>query len=104
MATLPAGGAPNTAHTPPLHHGPWAAQIGDMETVVRWLRASSPYLEALAGALVDALRAGGRLYIFGNGGSATQASHFATELVGRFHRNRHPLPAQALPADGSLLT
>ncbi|HEY8497149.1 MAG TPA: SIS domain-containing protein [Limnochordales bacterium] len=104
MPALPAGNEPDTAHTPPLHGDPWAAQIDAMETVVHWLRASAPYLEALARALIDALRAGGRLYIFGNGGSASQASHFAAELVGRFRRNRRPLPAQALPADGSLLT
>ncbi len=83
---------------------PWTAQFDDMETVVGWLRESAEQLETLARAIVQSLQAGGRLYIFGNGGSATQASHFATELVGRFRLGRQPLPAQALPADGSLLT
>lgn len=104
MSNSPLGNAPGTSRTAPLYDHPWAAQLHDMETVVRWLRTSAPHLQALADALTDALRAGARLYIFGNGGSATQASHFATELVGRFQRNRQPLPAQALPADGSLLT
>lgn len=89
-----------TAPSTPL----WASQLDELEAVVRWLRTRAPYLKELADALAQAIEAGGRLYIFGNGGSATQASHFATELVGRFRRNRRPLPAQALPADGSLLT
>ncbi|MFO1452052.1 MAG: SIS domain-containing protein [Opitutaceae bacterium] len=50
------------------------------------------------------LRAGGKLLICGNGGSAAEAQHFSTELVGRYFKNRRSLPAVALSADGSLLT
>lgn len=58
-----------------------------------------------AGALIlSTVRAGRKLLICGNGGSAAEASHFATELVGRYFKNRRPLPAIALNADGSLLT
>ena len=85
------------------NHG-WAQQLDEMEAVVRWLRESVPYIGEVAAALVAALREDGRLYIFGNGGSASQAQHFATELTGRFRSNRRALPAQALNADGSLLT
>lgn len=85
------------------NHG-WAQQLDEMEAVVRWLRGSVPYIGEVAAALVAALREDGRLYIFGNGGSASQAQHFATELTGRFRSNRRALPAQALNADGSLLT
>ena len=47
---------------------------------------------------------GGRLYTFGNGGSSVDAQHFSEELVGRFRRERRPLPAQSLSADAAALT
>ena len=60
---------------------------------------------ARAGELIAAtLRAGGKLLICGNGGSAAEAQHFSTELVGRYFKNRRSLPAIALSADGSLAT
>ena len=51
-----------------------------------------------------ALDAGGKLLLIGNGGSAADAQHFAAELVGRFLRERRPLPAVALTTDSSILT
>jgi D-sedoheptulose 7-phosphate isomerase len=58
-----------------------------------------------AGRLIlDTLGRGGRLLICGNGGSAAEAAHFATELVGRFDRDRRSLAALALSSDGSLLS
>jgi D-sedoheptulose 7-phosphate isomerase len=54
--------------------------------------------------MLATLRRGGRLLICGNGGSAAEAAHFATELVGRYAKNRRSLPAIALSADGSLLS
>jgi D-sedoheptulose 7-phosphate isomerase len=58
--------------------------------------------------VVDALLAAygrrGKALIFGNGGSAADALHFAAELVGRFERDRRGLAALALPADTSVLT
>jgi D-sedoheptulose 7-phosphate isomerase len=58
-----------------------------------------------AGRLIIAtLKGGGKLLACGNGGSAAEAAHFTTELTGRYARNRRPLPAIALSADGSLLT
>lgn len=50
----------------------------------------------LAGAITDALRTGRKVVLFGNGGSATDATHIAAELVGRFRRERQPLPAISL--------
>ncbi len=47
---------------------------------------------------------GGKLLIFGNGGSAADAQHLAAELVNRFKKERHPLPAIALTTDTSTLT
>ena len=44
------------------------------------------------------------MLLFGNGGSATDASHLAAEFVGRYHRDRAPLPAIALATDMAALT
>ena len=63
----------------------------------------SPVLGA-ARAIGGAFEGGGRLLIFGNGGSAADAQHLAAELVGRFERERRALPAIALTADSSILT
>ena len=57
-----------------------------------------------ANQLIAALRAGNKVLICGNGGSAADAQHFAAELVGRFEREREPLPAIALTTDSSMLT
>lgn len=62
---------------------------------------------AIAQAVVlvrDTLRSGGRLYFCGNGGSAADAQHVATEYVVRYARKRPALPAVALTTDSSLLT
>lgn len=57
-----------------------------------------------AGALwIDALKEGGKILLAGNGGSAADAQHLATELVGRFERN-NGFPALALTVDSSCLT
>ncbi len=50
------------------------------------------------------LRAGNKLLVCGNGGSATDASHFATELVVRFAKDRRALPAISLASDSGILT
>jgi len=55
-------------------------------------------------AMITALRAGGKILVFGNGGSAADAQHLAAELVGRFERERPGLPAVALTVDSSALT
>ena len=52
----------------------------------------------------NSLKAGGRVLIFGNGGSAADAQHFAAELVGRFILERAPLSAISLSTDSSILT
>jgi D-sedoheptulose 7-phosphate isomerase len=63
-----------------------------------------PAIDTAAELIVGTLRGGGKLLICGNGGSAAEAAHFATELVGRFDRSRRSLPAVALSSDGSLVT
>jgi D-sedoheptulose 7-phosphate isomerase len=59
---------------------------------------------AAAHACVAALRAGRKVLICGNGGSAADAQHWAGELVSRFHYDRPGLPAIALTTDSSILT
>jgi D-sedoheptulose 7-phosphate isomerase len=54
--------------------------------------------------MVESLRAGGTVFWFGNGGSASQSQHFATELVGRYLVDRPGLASMALTTDGALLT
>jgi D-sedoheptulose 7-phosphate isomerase len=60
---------------------------------------------ALVGKLLCEAFAGGRkLLTFGNGGSAADAQHLAEEMIGRFQRDRRPLPAISLNSDGTALT
>ena len=61
-------------------------------------------IATLADVYTSALRAGGTLLFAGNGGSAADAQHVATEYVVRYSRSRRPLPAIALTTDTSLLT
>jgi D-sedoheptulose 7-phosphate isomerase len=55
-------------------------------------------------AMRDAIARGGRVLVFGNGGSASDAQHFAAELVGRFMRERPAMGSIALTTDTSILT
>lgn len=69
------------------------ALIADRETVAE-----------IALMIADALESGGKILIFGNGGSAADAQHFAGELVGRYYLDRRALPAIALSTNTSNLT
>ncbi|MDQ3486799.1 MAG: SIS domain-containing protein [Acidobacteriota bacterium] len=70
----------------------------------RVLEGSLEPVVAAAAAIRDALSAGGKLLIFGNGGSAADAQHMAAELMGRFERERAALAAVALTTDTSILS
>ncbi len=59
---------------------------------------------AAADAMLESFGRGGKVLIFGNGGSAADAQHLACELVGRFLRDRRALPAIALTPDTTTLT
>jgi D-sedoheptulose 7-phosphate isomerase len=54
--------------------------------------------------LIETFRAGGKVFFFGNGGSAADAQHLAAEFAGRFLKERRPLPALALSVNSSSLT
>lgn len=61
-------------------------------------------IEKAARVIIKSLRLGGKVLIFGNGGSAADSQHMAAELVGRFKKERRALAAIALVANTSILT
>lgn len=63
-----------------------------------------PASDALTEALIACIGRGGKILAFGNGGSATQASHLVEELIGRFKETRRALPAVSLVGDAGVLT
>src|SRR3954451_6692877 len=79
----------------------FAANREVVERSVEALRSSA---EEVARALVESLREGRKVIAFGNGGSATQASHLVGELLGRFSKTRQPFPAIALAGDSGTVT
>ncbi len=58
----------------------------------------------VAALMITAFRQGHKVLLFGNGGSATDAAHIAAEFVGRYKRERNPLPAIALATDIAAIT
>jgi D-sedoheptulose 7-phosphate isomerase len=67
-------------------------------------RAGPAEIIAAATMIVNCLQKGGKVLLFGNGGSAADAQHTAAELVGRFERDRPALAAIAITSDTSVLT
>ena len=78
--------------------------IEDHQQTVEAFKRALPVLERVIAKLTGTLRQGGRIYVLGNGGSAADAQHIAGELLGRFKRERRPLPVMALTTDTSTLT
>jgi D-sedoheptulose 7-phosphate isomerase len=72
--------------------------------VEKFFRGKTSLFEKVIGAMERSLKAGRKILVFGNGGSAAEAQHFAAELVNRFARTRKPLRAIALTTDTSTLT
>src|SRR5262249_57517556 len=70
----------------------------------RFFERSSLEVARAAQMIVESMRAGGKMLIFGNGGSAADAQHIAAELAFKMGRERKALPALALTTDTSLLT
>jgi D-sedoheptulose 7-phosphate isomerase len=67
-------------------------------------REAAPAVESVARVIRERVAAGGKVLICGNGGSAADAQHVATELAVRYVRNRKAIPAVALTVDSSILT
>jgi len=80
------------------------AALDEHASVAAALDPLVPAIEELATRICDALSSNGRLYTFGNGGSAADAQHLAAELIGRYQRTRRPLPAASLAVDPSVVT
>jgi D-sedoheptulose 7-phosphate isomerase len=74
------------------------------ELALRTLDELGPDIERAAAMIRDTVARGGTLFFCGNGGSAADAQHLATEYVVRYMRNRRAYPAIALTTDTSLLT
>lgn len=75
-----------------------------LEVKRRFFEAHAVEVQRAAETITHALRAGGKLLVFGNGGSAADAQHIAGELVNRFLKKRRALSAIALTTDGGVLT
>lgn len=75
-----------------------------LEAKRRFFAESSQDVALAATMIIHSMRAGGKLLIFGNGGSAADAQHIAAELAFKMGRERKALPALALTTDTSLLT
>lgn len=87
----------------PAQH--FAKHFSEHQKVIEACIASlQPASDGAADAIVEALGRGGKILAFGNGGSATQASHLVEELIGRFKETRRPLPALSLVGDAGVIT
>jgi D-sedoheptulose 7-phosphate isomerase len=74
------------------------------EALIYFEGHSTGVVEDIAELLINCFESGGTVYICGNGGSAADAQHLSGEFVGRFKRERKPLPAVALSTDTSVIT
>ena len=81
-----------------------SVHIQQHQAAINALHALESDILAEGERLIAALRAGGKILVCGNGGSAADAQHIAAELVGRFGHARRGLPALALTTDSSALT
>ena len=90
---------------PPSPGSRFTEALRDLSALAdRVARELGPQLDVALGLVEDTVRGGGTLFFCGNGGSAADAQHLATEYVVRYMRQRRPYPAVALTTDTSLLT
>ena len=73
-------------------------------TVISVYARDLPLIDRMATLVTSTIARGGTIFFCGNGGSAAEAQHFATEIAVRFVRNRAALPALSLTADTAVLT
>ncbi len=74
------------------------------ELVEKFEKQSTDRIIEIVDLIVNSLIKKGKIYLCGNGGSAADAQHVAGELIGRFKKDREPLPAISLNTDSSVLT
>ncbi len=78
--------------------------LNESASVKERLKAQADIIEKISREAVETFRRGGKIVLFGNGGSAADAQHIACELVGKFKLDRESLPAIALTTNTSILT
>src|ERR1044071_225440 len=78
--------------------------VNDSVRILESLKDLEPQVSRSANLISKFFRTGNKLLVCGNGGSAADASHFATELVVRFTKDRRALPAICLASDSGILT
>jgi D-sedoheptulose 7-phosphate isomerase len=83
---------------------PFAEHLAQHRELFSRLDAMAPDVERAAERMSQALRQGGKVMFCGNGGSASDSQHLASELTGRFVNDRRPLAGLALSTDSSALT
>lgn len=83
----------------------WQSECDEHEAVMTATRNTlQPAFEKLLQSAATTIRSGGKILFFGNGGSAADAQHLATELTVRYKKDRAPIAAIALTTDTSALT
>lgn len=80
------------------------SMVASERMIERLREETAPSVERAGRAMVDSIRNGGKILLCGNGGSAADAQHVATELVVRYLADRPAIPAIALTVDTSILT
>ena len=83
---------------------PIEASLNESAAAIKALIPLTLFIDKFAQAVIETFDSGNKILIVGNGGSAADAQHFATEMVVRYKKNGIPLPALALTTDTSILT
>ena len=83
---------------------PFSQSLQEALETFQSLRTLEPLVVAAAATVLESLKSGGKLLFCGNGGSAADSAHIATEFTCRFMGDRRPYPGISLTADGGLLT
>jgi D-sedoheptulose 7-phosphate isomerase len=78
--------------------------ISESADIILKSKTISEQIEQAINQIVNCLKNGNKIIIFGNGGSAADAQHIAAELIGRFQMERNSLPAISLTTDSSIIT
>lgn len=79
-------------------------EISESIKIIEKTTSLIPEISIAVEMIVNAIKSGNKIIIFGNGGSAADAQHIAAELIGRFHKERKSYPALALTTDSSIIT
>lgn len=71
---------------------------------LKFAKDSCDLIEEVAGVIIKSFKSGGKILLFGNGGSASNCQHLASAFVNRFYEQRQGLPAISLTTDSSVIT